>query len=138
MAQDRETFQQLAGFRLGEARLLFENGQLSGAYYLAGYAIECALKAKISSQFRANEIPDKALVNGVYEHDLSKLLSLANLKEDHANAVSSDPDLRRYWTIITKWKSDARYKIWSLDEAANMLEAVGGDKGLMQWLRSRW
>jgi hypothetical protein len=78
------------------------------------------------------------LVNGVYEHDLSKLLSLANLKEDHANAAASDPDLRRYWTIVTKWKSDARYKIWSLDETANMLEAVGGDKGLMQWLRSRW
>jgi HEPN domain-containing protein len=75
MAQDRETFQRLAEFRLDEARLLFANGHPSGAYYLAGYAIECALKARISSQFRANEIPDKALVNGVYEHDLSKLLS---------------------------------------------------------------
>ena len=138
MAQDRITFQQLAELRLEEAKLLLAYGQPSGAYYLAGYAIECALKAKIASQFRADEIPEKALVLAVYEHELSKLLSLANLKEDHANAVSGDPDMRRHWTIVTKWKPDARYKIWSSHEAANMLEAVGGEKGLMRWLRTRW
>jgi uncharacterized protein with von Willebrand factor type A (vWA) domain len=70
MAQDHESFQQLARLRLDEAKLLARENQASGAYYLGGYAIECALKARIAKQFRANEIPDRALVNRVYTHDL--------------------------------------------------------------------
>jgi hypothetical protein len=71
MANERALFQELARFRLEEAKLLFQNKLPCGAYYLAGYAIECALKARIAAQFRENEIPDRALVNKVYTHDLS-------------------------------------------------------------------
>ena len=56
MGQDRTTFQQLAEPRLAEARALHADGLYSGAYYLAGYALECALKAKIAADFRENEI----------------------------------------------------------------------------------
>jgi hypothetical protein len=80
MSQDRSTFQQLAELRLTEARLLLDNGLPSGAYYLAGYAIECALKARIAAEFRANEIPDKARVNSIYTHNLGILLGLAGLR----------------------------------------------------------
>jgi len=59
MSQDRATFQKLAEARLAEATLLLASGLPSGAYYLAGYAIECALKAIIAAQFRASEIPDR-------------------------------------------------------------------------------
>ena len=52
MTQDQSTFRQLAEQRLAEAELLLANGFWSGAYYLAGYALECALKAKIASSFR--------------------------------------------------------------------------------------
>lgn len=82
MAQDRGTFQQLAETRLAEARLLLKNGQPSGAYYLAGYAIECALKARIALGFKANEIPDKSLVNSIYTHKLIELLRLSGLGDD--------------------------------------------------------
>ena len=71
MSQDRATFQQLAEERLAEARALLKAGHPSGAYYLAGYAVECALKAKIAMQFRANEIPDRSLVNKAYDHDFN-------------------------------------------------------------------
>ena len=40
MAQDRATFQLIAEIRLAEARVLLETGHPSGAYFLAGYAIE--------------------------------------------------------------------------------------------------
>jgi HEPN domain-containing protein len=52
VTQDQSTFRQLAEQRLAEAELLLANGFWSGAYYLAGYALECALKAKIASSFR--------------------------------------------------------------------------------------
>src|ERR1700760_4461378 len=81
MSQDRTTFQQLAESRLAEARLLFAGGFPSGAYYLAGYAIECALKAVIAEDFRASEIPELKYVRDVHTHDLSALLRLAELEE---------------------------------------------------------
>lgn len=80
MSLDQVTFQQLAELRLAEAKLLLANGLPSGAYYLAGYAVECALKSIIAMGFRANEIPDKYLVNSVYTHNLNELLNLAGLR----------------------------------------------------------
>jgi HEPN domain-containing protein len=77
MSQDRATFRQLAESRLAEARLLFAGGFPSGASYLAGYAIECALKAVIAEDFRASEIPELKYVRDVHTHDLSALLRLA-------------------------------------------------------------
>jgi hypothetical protein len=82
MGQDRATFQQVAELRLAEARALHAEALYSGAYYLAGYAIECALKAKIASDFHENEIPELKRVQSIYTHGLGALLGLAVLKED--------------------------------------------------------
>jgi hypothetical protein len=71
MASDRAHLQRLAELRLAEAKILAQERQSSGAYYIAGYAIECALKARIAAQFRENEISDKNLVNRIYTHDLN-------------------------------------------------------------------
>jgi hypothetical protein len=97
MSQDRATFEQLAALRLAEARLLLANGLPSGAYYLTGYAIECVLKARIAAQFRANEIPDRRLVERVHVHDLSKLLSLAGLEDELEAEMNANPDLHERW-----------------------------------------
>jgi HEPN domain-containing protein len=92
MSQDRATFQQLAEMRLAEARLLLDNGLSSGAYYLAGYAIECALKAVIAKDFRENEIPDLKYVRDVHTHDLSALLRLAELEEKLDAEKKNNPE----------------------------------------------
>lgn len=42
---DRKTFQNPAKVRLGDAKALVGRKRWSGAYYLCGYAVECALKA---------------------------------------------------------------------------------------------
>jgi len=133
MSQDRATFQQLAELRLAEARLLLVNGLPSGAYYLAGYAIECVLKAIIAAQFLADEIPDRRLVERVHVHDLSKLLSLAGLEAE----MKANPDLHESWATITKWSERARYEIWTQESASAILEAIGGDEGLLRWLQNR-
>jgi HEPN domain-containing protein len=138
VGQDQTTFQQLAELRLKEARLLLENGLTSGAYYLAGYSVECALKATIASGFRANEIPDKSRVNSIYTHNLKDLLNLAGLKSLLENDMNENAALRESWATISKWSEYARYEIWTSEAAATMLEAVGGvDKGLLQWLQKR-
>jgi hypothetical protein len=46
-------------------------------------------------------------------------------------------ELRESWATISKWSEHARYEIWTSDAAATMLEAVGADRGLLQWLLKR-
>jgi HEPN domain-containing protein len=139
MSQDRLTFQRLAEERLAEAKVLLTNGHPSGAYYLAGYAVELALKATIAAKFAANEIPDKGYVNAIYTHDLGKLLSLAGLKDELNASMAASPILRQRWTIIENWSEQARYDVWTQETAQAILEAIGADeKGLLQWLKTRW
>jgi HEPN domain-containing protein len=138
MSQDRAAFQQLAELRLAEAKLLLENELPSGAYYLAGYAIECALKAIIAKDFRADEIPDLKYVRDIHTHDLSALLRLAELEEELDAAKKADPELFQSWTTIKTWSETARYKVWTEADASAILAGIGGDKGLLQWLRNHW
>jgi hypothetical protein len=141
MANERTLFQRLAELRLLEAKLLFRERQSSGAYYLAGYAIECALMAIIAAQFRANEIPDKALVNRVYTHDLADLVRLAGLESQLDAARQSDPDLDRRWSVVKNWNEQARYSTWTEEQAAAIIDAIDGDghaEGLYKWLTARW
>jgi HEPN domain-containing protein len=49
----------MAMVRLKEANVLLRLGLSDGAYYLAGYAVECALKACIAKGTRRYEFPDK-------------------------------------------------------------------------------
>jgi HEPN domain-containing protein len=138
MSQDRATFQQLPEARLVEARLLLAHGHPSGAYYLAGYAIECALKAVIAAGFRANEIPDKPRVNSIYTHNLKDLLNLADLKGPLEDDMNENSELRESWATISKWSEHARYQVWTSDAAAIMLEAVGAaDKGCHGYRNAR-
>jgi hypothetical protein len=106
---------------------------------LAGYAIECALKAKIASEFRAEAIPRLALVRDVHTHDLARLLSLAGLKDELEADMETNANLKECWTIVTGWSEHARYGI-STDQAAGaMVDAVEADgEGLLPWLRNRW
>jgi hypothetical protein len=138
MSQDRATFQQLAEARLVEARLLLAHGHPSGAYYLAGYAIECALKAVIAADFRKDEIPELKRVQNIYTHDLSALLALANLREQLDSERETNPRLYQRWTTIKDWSEKARYVVSTAVDASAILDAVGDDEGMLQWLRNRW
>ena len=139
MASERALLQQLAGLRLEEAKALARQRQFSGAYYLAGYAIECALKARIAAQFRANEIPDKSLVNKIYTHDLAELLRLAGLEAELETGRQADSDLDRRWSITKSWNEQARYSVWTEEQALAIIDAIdAGPGGLFRWLSARW
>jgi HEPN domain-containing protein len=68
---NRADFQQLSELRLREAQALLAAGLPDGAYYLAGYAVECALKACIAKRTREHDFADKKLVNDSHTHDLT-------------------------------------------------------------------
>jgi HEPN domain-containing protein len=89
----RGDLRRLSRLRIHEARILLRAGGFQGAYYLAGYAVESALKACIAQQFQRHDIPDRKLVNDVYTHDMDKLLDLAG---PGRHSGKTPPRIRRY------------------------------------------
>ena len=66
---------------LKEAHALLERGLSDGAFYLAGYAVECALKACIAKGTLRGEFPDKKKVESSHSHNLLQLRKVAGLDE---------------------------------------------------------
>lgn len=77
---NRADLQRLADLRLAEACTLLGAEAFAGAYYLSGYAIECALKACVAKQIREFDFPEKRLVDRSYTHDLVQLLEVSGVK----------------------------------------------------------
>ena len=63
MAIAKADFQKLADMRIREAKALLDAKEWDGAYYLAGYAVECALKACIIKRLNSSDLwPEKSFV----------------------------------------------------------------------------
>jgi HEPN domain-containing protein len=54
---NRELLQQLSEQHLADAQVLLERRRWPGAYYLAGYSVECALKACIAKLTKVHDFP---------------------------------------------------------------------------------
>lgn len=135
----KKDLQALAETRLGDAQLLLQAGRYSAAYYLAGYAVELGIKARIASGFQADVIPEKSFVNAVYSHKLDELIGLAGIKLQLQDDMGRDQVLSASWGIASKWNETSRYEMWDQFAAASMLEAVGDENhGVLQWLKKHW
>src|SRR5438309_2852214 len=105
----RTDLQQLAKVRIAEAAVLLANSMWDGAYYLAGYAVECALKACIAMLTAAEDFPDKKFADKCWSHDTSVLVGLAGLSTlRDADAPKGTP---RYlnWETVKDWNEQQRY-----------------------------
>jgi len=139
MPKTRKDFQRLAQLRAIEAALLAKGRKEQGAYYLGGFAIECALKACIAKSTRKHEFPDKDRVNKSYTHSLVELIRLAGLRETHDARMKSDPAFRDNWLIVVSWSEDSRYLRNTAEKAQGLVNAVGNPKsGILAWLRHYW
>ena len=106
---NRSDLQHLARTRLRDAKVLFDNRRYEAAYYLLGYAVECAFKAYIAKQTKRHDFPDWKFVKDIYTHDLNKLLSLSGLEAEYRKESSRNPDFELNWTIVKDWSERARY-----------------------------
>ncbi len=129
----------LAETRLQDAILLFQAGRSSSAYYLAGYAVELALKACVAKAFQPNAIPDKAFVNEIYQHNLKNLLGTAGLKQLFNAESQADRQLEAAWGIACNWTESSRYELWDSISAGNLIGAIGDpNHGVFQWVKKHW
>lgn len=136
---DKATLMRLAETRLAEARSLLNGQHWSGAYYLAGYAVELSLKACVATQFHEAQIPSKKLVQSIFSHELSELLALAQLKEVQEAAANENPEFQKNWNFAKNWKETARYEIIEESDAKAMVDAIGHPAdGVFRWICRHW
>jgi len=137
---NRADFKQLAQCRLEEAEVLLRNRKFSGAYYLAGYSIECALKARLAKQTKRYDFPpEPTSVGQIYSHDLKQLLSKANLLEVFDREKARDPQFGVNWTIIKDWTAKSRYELQSQRKARAIVKAVSDPQhGVLRCIRRFW
>ncbi len=136
---NKNDFEKLAKVRLEEAKVLHDNRKFEGAYYLAGYAVECALKACIAKRTIAEEFPPKEkVVRKYYTHDLLGLLGAAELKGELDKKPPADP-LRVSWATVARWNEESRYETHSEAEASELIDAIENKShGVLPWLISSW
>jgi HEPN domain-containing protein len=135
---NRSDFQQLADVRIAEAKVLLDAGKWDGAYYLAGYAVECALKACIAKLTRAEDFPPRE-TKDYYTHDLNALLKPANLKAACDAEGNANMTFKAYWQAVVQWKEDARYKQIPQRDAEELYKAISDPTdGVLRWIRLHW
>ena len=136
---NRNSFQEIAELRLRESKALLATGFPDGAYYLAGYAVECALKACIAKKTREHDFPEKKLVNDSHTHDLGKLLNLAELKDELDAVILADPVMESALDKIQDWSETSRYQKKTAQETTALLKAIEDQEGgLLPWIRLHW
>lgn len=136
---NRADLQRLANSRIREAKILFKSGEYSGAYYLAGYAVECALKACFAKGVQRYDFPDKSRAGKVFIHRLPELAKLANLDSELSTDAKANPRLDAGWLLVCNWTEESRYSIWTKYDAEVFLAAITERKdGVLSWIKRRW
>jgi hypothetical protein len=138
---NRAELQQLAEDRRLDADALLTAQRWAGAYYLAGYAVECALKACIMAYVERTGVifQEKKFSEQCWTHKIEELVVLADLKAARDRDAGINPTLGQNWSIVKDWNAEARYKQWTDLEARNLYEAVTNTAdGVLPWLKTHW
>jgi hypothetical protein len=138
---NRAQLRQLAEDRILDAALLLTGGRWSGAYYLAGYAVECGLKACIMAHVEANGaiFQDRKFSEKCWTHDFEELLELANLRPTLDADGAANAPLFANWGIAKDWTETSRYEQKMQSEAQVLFDAINSNPdGVLPWIRNHW
>lgn len=137
---NRADFHKLTEIRMKEAKVLLDRKCYEGAYYLAGYAVECALKACIARRTLAHDFPPKPqVVREYYQHDIGSLAKLAHL-EPELNKRLSMVQFSANWALVIEWSEQGRYETHiDSKKARDLYRAISNSRsGVLVWLKKYW
>jgi len=139
-AMNRFDLQRLAEMRSREAKLLLDANCFEGAFYLAGYAVECALKACIAKHTKQFDFPDKRLSGQIYKHDPKELLKTAGIETELRTNMNQNRELEGNWALVVTWSEESRYEVSKPEETARDFYAAitDSENGILPWLKKHW
>ena len=132
-SKDARLFYRCALQRNEEAEVLFREDYNTGAVYLAGYGIECMLKALILSAVPPTVRPDiLKSFRGGKAHDFEWLRDLYLV----SGGARFPRDINRHFTKVNDWSTDLRYTPRSFhpNEAEDFLASA---KSIVAWIDGR-
>lgn len=137
---NRSELQQLARDRIRDAKVLLAGRRWSAAYYLAGYAVECGLKACVIVRLmNRDEFPEKRFSEQCWTHNLGQLIVLAGLEAALDAERAADRDFGNNWDTVEEWDESSRYARTPKADALALYRAVADKKhGVLRWIQSRW
>lgn len=133
-APEARPFYQAAYQRFEDARFLLDNGRTTGAVYLAGYSVECILKALILSvtpSGRRSQVEASFRTATAHNYEWPRRVYLRN------GGVSFPLPITRQFLRVNTWSSVLRYRAGTVRrrEAVEFLEAA---EAIMTWADGRF
>lgn len=130
----------LSRTRIAEAKVLFGNASYDGAYYLAGYSVECAIKACIAGTIRNNVVPEKSFGNDFYQHNIEKLMRFAGLWPRFQSDMHANLSLNLNWAVVKDWSEHSRYQHGvTRAKAEDLIKAITArNVGVLSWVKKCW
>jgi hypothetical protein len=114
--------------RRTDAERLREAERWRGAMYLLGYAVECALKARLMERYGLWNLTELGTLLSarlgksvdVFRHSLHELMDLT------AAEPRMDRETRQRWGVVRKWQVHWRYnpRAGAPDECASFFDAA--------------
>jgi hypothetical protein len=138
---NRAQLRQLAEDRILDAACLLAGGRWAGAYYLAGYAAECGLKACILAHVEATGaiFQDRRFSEKCWTHDLEELVRLADLEQTLGADIAANAVLSANWAEAKDWTERSRYEQKTRPQAQLLYDAIANyPHGVLPWIRIRW
>ena len=138
---NRTALQNLSTERVEDSKALLAASRWSGAYYLAGYALECALKSCVLAYVERSGIifEDKKFAEKCWTHDLDTLVRQADLIGEQGVAIGANRQLGANWALAKDWSEAARYRICSQSLAEKLFDAITDNTdGVLQWVKNHW
>ena len=119
--------------RLEDAQALFQATRYDCALYVCGYAVEIALKARISKTLGWNGFPDSRKdfekLQTFKTHELNVLLRLSGIED----VINREPRLSALWYTVSLWSPELRYQrvgTFTRIAAEQMLKAAANLKDI--------
>ena len=133
---------ELAEARLTDATTLLENGRGAAAYYLGGYALEAALKARITRYVAQNPgvvFESRKFLKLCWTHNFEDLFEAARLNQLFSDDLERRAKLKANWSVAKEWSESVRYSSANMpvSKARDLIEAINSSPfGIKTWLES--
>jgi hypothetical protein len=131
----------LADLRIEEAEGLVSIGFPNGAFYLAGYAVELYLKAKICESLKLPNFydqyaPKSDLSKTFLIHNLERLMLLSGLLLEFEAEKRINDAFRLDWLTIQDWSEKSRYDLRGSRSVSDTTQFITAIKNLIQWIKT--
>ncbi|MEO7176810.1 MAG: hypothetical protein ABIV51_12880 [Saprospiraceae bacterium] len=144
----------LSDQRVQEAKVLLAAGLCDGAFYLIGYSVELALKAKICNRLGIPNLfdpgnSDKPTLTKLQwnefrkpflTHDLLALLAYSGLKAPYDSEKAANQTFFKLNSFLfTAWDESVRYKPCghtNLADVKGLVDMISQPQGLLEWIKT--